>query len=128
MDKFTKLLENKAKTQKPMSGPEKSAKLRAVQDMRKMASDEMAMPLKNLKKVTVASNTPEGVQTGLEKAKEMLEGGSEETSESQHEAMMEGDEMGEHSLEEKDPEEMSPEELEMKIAELEKLLSVKKMS
>ena len=115
MDKFAKLLESKAKSQKPMMGPEKDAKLRAVQEMRQMASDEMAMPLKNLKKVTVASDSPKGLSEGLEKAEDIVEGS---------EGMMEeGMEMGEEKL----PEEMSPEELEAKIQELQELLAVKKM-
>lgn len=128
MEKFAKLLESKARTQKPMSSPEKTAKMRAIHEMRKMASDEMALPLKNLKKVTVASDSPEGVKEGLDKAQDMMghmaEGSPEE--EMLESPEMEMSESGEH--EEKSEEEMSPEELQMKIMELQKLLDTKKMS
>lgn len=132
MKKFAELLESKAKVQKPMHSAEKDAKLKAIHEMRKMASDEMAMPLKNLKKVTVASDSSEGVKKGLEKAKEMM---------GQHEPMMEkaeeeaGEdldkdmEMGEEHAEgmgEVDPEDMSPEELQEMIQELQKVLAAKK--
>jgi ribosomal protein L29 len=136
MEKFAKLLESKAKSQKPMSGPEKDAKLRAVHEMRKMASDEMATPLKHLKKVTVASNDPEGLKSGLDKAKQMLEGSpEEEASESPKDEMIE-DQHGDSDAEMQDEgevpdhqeaEQMSPEELQAKIMELQKLLAAKKM-
>lgn len=142
MEKFAKLLESKAKSQKPMMGPEKDAKMRAIHEMRKMASDEMAMPLKGLKKVTVASNDPQGLKSGLEKAKEMLSGGhgiegspEEEASESPK-MEMEEDKHGDPDAEMQDegevPDEqmaqdMSPEELQMKIQELQKVLASKKM-
>lgn len=132
MEKFHKLLENKAKSQKPMSSPEKDAKLRAIQEMRKMASDEMAVPLHGLKKVTVASNNPEGIKEGLDKAKELMdhphdsepmehdEIGDDESEESPEE------EQSEEVPDEKDADDMSPEELQMKIAELQKILAMKK--
>lgn len=133
MEKFAKLLESKAKMQKPMSSPEKDAKMRAVHEMRKMASDEMVEPLKNLKKVTVASNDSQGLKSGLDKAKEMLSSGhglegspEEEASESPEQEMQEG-EQGEIP-DQKDAEQMSPEELQAKIMELQQLLAAKKMS
>lgn len=142
MEKFAKLLQSKAKSQKPMSGPEMDAKKRAVHEMRKMASDEMATPLHNLKKVTVASNSPEGVKVGLDKAKEMLnshEEGSpeEEASESPEMEKLEeetGEDLDRDNEEGEDPEhvenvldhDMSPQEIQEKIMELQKLLAAKK--
>lgn len=131
MEHFKKLLEKRAGSQKPMNDLELGAKKRAVQEMRKMAADEMAIPLKGLKKVTVASDSPEGVKTGLDKAKEMLSSG-------EHDPDMEGleEEMGEdldHDNEAgEDPEHaekvlgekeapMSEEELDEKIQELLKM-------
>lgn len=139
MKHFKDVLEKKAASQKPMGNLEKSAKLRAIQDMRKMASDEMVVPLKGLKKVTVASNSPEGVEAGLEKARAMvsehkdspeMQALEEEMGEDlDHDMEMgEDSEHAEHVLGEEDEEatEMSPEEMQAKIAELEALLKAKK--
>lgn len=137
MEKFSKLLEQKAKSQKPMSGPEKDAKLKAVHKMRKMAADEMASPLKSLKKVTVASDKPEGLAAGLDKAKEMVGGHDDpamaKLEEETGEDLDNDNEMGEDSAhaekvlghDEKEPEDMSPEELKHKIEELQALLKMK---
>lgn len=67
MHPFNKLMQEKMKSgaHKQMSPVEKQAKMNVVKDMRKMASDSMAEPLK---KVTVASNSPQGLQAGLQKA------------------------------------------------------------
>lgn len=136
MEKFEKLLEKKAKSQKPMSNVEKDAKLRAIHEMRKMATDEMALPLKGIKKVTVASDSPEGVKKGLEKAKEMLghEAGPEAHALDEampgHEESEELETSAEHEAEgvegEAAEEEMSPEEIQAKIDELQALLKAKK--
>ena len=149
MDKFKQMLQMKAKDAKPMSNLEKNAKLKAVHQMRKMATDEMSEPLKNLKKVTVASNEPEGLKMGLEKAKQMLghdpemEQMEEETGEDldhdneegedpAHQMKVMGHEEGspeeeasESPEEEKAEEEMSPEELQAKIHELQMMLQEK---
>lgn len=55
----------------PMSGPEKDGKLAALAKLAGGAQDEMGKKLGSLKKVTVASNTPEGLQVGLKKAEDM---------------------------------------------------------
>lgn len=74
MHPFNKLMEKKMKegAHKQMSPVEKQAKMNAVKDVRKFASDSMAEPLK---KVSVASNSPEGLQAGLDKAKQVVQQG-----------------------------------------------------
>lgn len=73
MHPFNKLMEKKMKegAHKKMSPVERQAKMNVVHDMRKMASDSMAEPLHGLKKVTVASDSPEGLQAGLQKAQQV---------------------------------------------------------
>lgn len=88
----------------------KNAKLSVLKELRKMASDMMGEDVKGMKKVTVASPSPEGLKMGLEKAEEMVEGGSEAEEED------EGyDEMTDWS---EDLMKYSPEEIDAKIAEL----------
>ena len=126
------------KDAKPMSDLEKGAKVKAISEMRKMATDEMSEPLKHLKKVTVASNDPEGIKMGLDKAKEMMghpidghempEGEDmEEMSESPEEEHQEEmhPEMEASEDDKMSEEEMSPEELQAKIEELQMMLQKK---
>lgn len=72
MEKFRKLLEKKRQMGKSLDGPERDAKLSAVQGMKDMANEAMKPGVHNLKKVTVASDSEEGVKAGLEKAHEMV--------------------------------------------------------
>lgn len=72
MGKMESLFAKKKKDGKEMSGMEKDAKMSVVHDMKKMAMDAMGDKLKGLKKVSVASNSPEGLQMGLDKAKELV--------------------------------------------------------
>jgi hypothetical protein len=114
MEKLIKLMEKKAKSQKEMMPLEKDAKVRAVQAMRKMASDEMAGPLKQLgaKKVSVMADSEEGLKEGLEKAEEIVEEGLPKKLDSEE---------GEEEMGEMEEECKSPEEVDAKIAELEAL-------
>ena len=70
-DKMMKMMMGKKKQGKLLSEPEKKAKLQALGGMRDMASQMMGNKLKNLKKVTVASNSPAGLKAGLHKAEDM---------------------------------------------------------
>lgn len=56
-----------------MSPSAKKAKLTALKEAHKMASDMMKEDLSGLKKVTVASDSKSGLKAGLEKAEDMLE-------------------------------------------------------
>lgn len=70
-----------------MKDPEKQAKLSALKEAHKMASDMMSDSLKSsrspagMKKVTVASDSKEGLKAGLDKAEDMLGEKSEEECE-----------------------------------------------
>lgn len=108
------------------------AKSSVLEDLMSDMFDHDGDKVKGLKKVTIASNSPKGLEKGLDKAKEML--GEKGMSE---EDMPEGEESGEHEAEESpemeaseheaDEEEMSADEIEAKIAELKDLLKEKKM-
>jgi hypothetical protein len=71
-DKMMKMLMGKKKQGKTLSEPEKKAKLTALGGMRDMAHEMMSGKLKNLKKVTVASNSKPGLKEGLSKAEDIL--------------------------------------------------------
>jgi hypothetical protein len=74
MDKFHKLLQKKQSEGKVLSPMEKEAKMHVMQHLHKMASDEMAQHLPGMKKVSVMSDSPEGLEAGLDKAKELMHG------------------------------------------------------
>jgi len=133
-------MEKKKKEGKGLSSMEKKGKEETLQslidDMMEMDSGKV----KGLKKVTVASDSPKGLEKGLDKAKELighaptggLEGEEEmpEGEEMMEEEMPEGEleespEMEEAEHEEEESE--SPEELEAEIEKLkEKLAKLKK--
>lgn len=107
------------------------AKSSVLEDLMSDMFDQDGDKVKGLKKVTVASNSPKGLEKGLDKAKEML--GEGDVSD---EDMPEGEESAEEAEEspemeasehEADEEEMSADEIEAKIAELKDLLKEKKM-
>ena len=62
---------------KKLNPKEIKAKMQALDELFNMASDmesdDIDSDLKGIKKVTVASNDPEGLKEGLEKAEEMVE-------------------------------------------------------
>lgn len=115
-----------------------------MDDMDSMGSDK----LKGLKKVTVASNSPVGLQAGLEKAKELVkhkdgsipehetdsidpefhkeDGEESEDEESPEHEAMESPEMEAHEHSIGEDEENDPEALRAKIRELEAKLNLMK--
>lgn len=103
MDALKKIMDKKLNKEGEMDPMKKKAKMELVEELRSMAEDMMKQDLTGhmdgLKKVTVASDSKEGLEKGLEKAKEIaksplaLEGSEEEEmAESPMEAKMEGDE------------------------------------
>lgn len=134
MKKFEEVLKN-GKKMSPLAA---KAKQKALQDLGDDMMDMGSDKIKNLKKVTVASDSPEGIKKGLELAKKVVakkngaleEMGDFEEESADHEAgESEGEELAEHEsgAEEKEPEEMSEEELKAEIAKLQELLKEKKM-
>ena len=105
-----------------MDDKKKKVMMSTLMDLKKAMSGMMSDDVKNgLKKVTVASPTSEGLEVGLKKAKDIVEG--EESEEGDFKFPSEKPEM-EHS-EEKEYSEMSVEELDEKIAELEAIKASK---
>lgn len=72
-DKMMKMMLSKKKAGGSLSDGEKKAKLQALMGMKDLANSHMGSKLKNLKKVTVASNSPEGLKAGLHKAEDMAD-------------------------------------------------------
>lgn len=104
--KLEKLMEEKKRKGQTLSKSHAKAKSGVIQDL---MDDMMGLDsdkIKGLKKVTVASNSPKGLEKGLDKAKEIV--GNKELSE---EMMSDGEELA-------DSEEMESEESpEMEVAE-----------
>lgn len=126
---FKKLLEkkkSKGETLSPVHGKAKSGILQGlIDDMMGADSDKV----KGLKKVTVAASSPEGLEEGLEKAKDIVaepESEDEELAESdEHEAEeSEDEELAEHAIESVD----TPEEIEDLIKLLEEKLKKIKLA
>lgn len=128
MDKMDKL---KKKKSKEMSPTEKDAKMSVVESLRDMASKAMGDKLQGLKKVTVASDSKEGLKKGLEKAEDLLnnlpeaaamkEKGQENPMSEVEESSDPFSDLEEESSEESESsenEEMSESELDEKIKEL----------
>jgi len=71
-DKLKKLM--KAKGDKKIHPIEKEAKMRSLGELHSMAKNMLGDRLQGLKKVTVASDSKEGLEKGLSKAKEIVDG------------------------------------------------------
>jgi len=125
-----KKLEELLKKGKKMSSVAAKAKSKVLEelgdDMMDMGSDK----IKNLKKVTVASDSPKGIEKGLDMAKKLVakkdmmmdEEMPEVDSDESEEPEFAEDEMSEDKMED-----MSEEELKEQIAKLQELLKDKKM-
>jgi hypothetical protein len=103
---------------KKMSPIEKKAKLAALKDAHGLASEMMKDGLGGLKKVTVASDSKEGLKKGLDKAEDML---GEQESEDEEMGAKEASESEEFEDAQDESEPMSEEEIDAKIEELLKL-------
>lgn len=110
-DMFKKMIAKKKAEGKGLSDVQKKAKMSVVGGMKKMASEAINDRLGGLKKVTVASDSPEGLAEGLDKAEDIIEG---EDAGGMPAPML---------AEEEHDEEMpsTPEEIDAKIAELQAL-------
>lgn len=117
-----KLLESKKDSKKKMSSNEKDAKMSVLKSMKSLAEDEMRKRLNGMKKVSVASDTTEGLEKGLDKAKSIVdqeEMMSEESEEPTEEAMVDTEAMAHMRSEDSEQEPMSEEEIDSRIRELE---------
>lgn len=113
MKMLEKLLEKK-KGEKPISKEYKDSKMSVLKALHDEMSRMMGDDLKGLKKVTVASDDKEGLEEGLDKAKDLIASGELSPMESEQESE-------ESSEEEKSDEECTPAELDEKIKKLQEL-------
>lgn len=126
-EKMMKMLKGKSK----LSPLEKEAKMSVMKALSDDMSGELKNKLKGLKKVTVASDSPEGLKAGLEKAEEMVEGKMEcEACQGRGCPMCPKDEdesevAESEDMESEESEDMSLEDIEAQIAQLEKLKAMK---
>lgn len=123
-----------------MSDNEKEAKMGVMRSLSSDMAQMMKDKLSGLKKVSVASDSPEGLKEGLDKAKQMVEGhdvmtgkpmsGDEESPEHEMEESSEEEKSEHDGMEEgmeEETGEMSEDELNAKIEELmKKKASLKK--
>jgi len=129
MDKMLAKLMEKKKSGK-LSDGYKKAKMSVLENLHKDMSGMLSDDVKGLKKVTVASKDTKGLKEGLNKAEEMISGPNSEVEENEEDQEMASDEENsdddiiETEMAEED---MSVDELEAKIAELE-ALKAKKMN
>jgi hypothetical protein len=81
MDALKKIMDKKLHKEGEMDPMKKKAKIELVEELRSMAEDMMKQDLTGhmdgLKKVTVASDSKEGLKEGLEKAEHIVEGSPE---------------------------------------------------
>ena len=110
---------------KKLSPADQKASLGVLGELRKLAQDEMKGKMANLKKVTVASDSKEGLKKGLEKAEEVLESKCPECEGEECECESEEYE-SEEAPEAEESEELSEEEIDAKIKELMALKAKKK--
>lgn len=129
-EKLMKMMQSKKRKGEDMSSTEKDAKMSVLKDLQKMASEAMSGRLHGLKKVTVAGDSPEALEEGLEHAQEMVEG--EQMEKEEHEAkespeheMME--DLGDSEMMEESEDEESEDDLDAKIAKLMELKKKKGM-
>lgn len=130
MSKFEKLLEKKRKGGKELSENEQKAKMSVVKHLKDIAGSEMSERLKGLKNVSVASNSKEGLESGLTKAKEIVSKMGDDQEEKDHDHLVDAaenplDEAMEspeqEAMEHLSPEHMDEAALDAKLEELMKM-------
>lgn len=107
-DMMKKLLEKKMKSGKKLSEPEKEAKMSVLKSLKGSMDEVLADKAHGMKKVSVMSDSAEGLKKGLEKAEDIVEEVSPLEAASE--------EMEDEESEES--EEMSSDDIDAKIAEL----------
>jgi hypothetical protein len=120
MEEFMKLLGKKMQEQKgPMHGPKMHAKAAMAKELSDSLGADITDGIKGLKKVTVASDSEEGLKKGLEKAEDVLG-----EKESEDEEMGEKDQakMDGYEDQQEESEPLEKDDVSEKIKELEKQL------
>lgn len=121
MDDFKKLLMERAAKQGPVDEKKMSAKAMVMKELSDMLGDGMKNDMVDgMKKVSVASNSPEGLKTGLDLAKQKVEELGEESPEEEASESPEVEASEDESKEEHDMPEEESSEGDDEIAMLEK--------
>ena len=133
--RLNKLMALKKKGDKGLSDTDVIAKKAALGDLIGMAKEAMGSKLSGLKKVTVASDSDQGLEKGLELAKkklgEMDANDESEISKTGHGELAEEESEEEdesESPEDENMENMSEEELQAMLEKLKSALAAKKMA
>lgn len=103
--KMEKLMEKKKDSGKELDPMYKDSKMSMLKALHKEMSDMMAGGLKDhqgMKKVEVASDSPEGLKHGLDKAKDLLEGSDEEEAGESADEESNEDQLGQDEADEHD--------------------------
>jgi hypothetical protein len=120
IDEFMKLLGKKMHEQKgPKHGPKMDAKAAMAKELSDSLGADITEGIKGLKKVTVASDSEEGLKKGLEKAEEAI---GEKESEDEEMGEKEKSKFDEYEDQQEESEPFEKDEVAQKIKELEKQL------
>lgn len=125
---FASLLKKKAEAQKgsPVNPDLLKAKSEKVKELMDMVKGMMGDDIDGMKKVTVASNSPEGITEGLDKAKEMMSGKNKILKDLEESPKEEALETPKEEATEDESKEIHSGDEDSKIAELEKQLEILK--
>jgi len=117
---FDELMKKKKKGL-DMEPKEKEARMGVLKDIKKLATDSMGEDVKGLKKVSVMSDSKEGLKAGLEKAGDVVEeiaDGREGEESGDEDNMLDAD------VKEDKPEDMKDELSDMSDEELDRLMEL----
>ena len=117
MQEFLELLKKRKAEQGSVDPKKMKAKAEMAKELSNLLGSDIA---EGVKKVTVASDSQEGLEEGLEKAQEILESSSEESDEEMKEESEDSEEEIEQESEESMDLESQISELEEKIKQLKK--------
>lgn len=125
-----RIIEKKRAEGKTLSPTHVDARKHVLGELMKLLGDHSMEKLNGMKKVSVSSDSKEGLETGLDKAKQLLGHGDEVSDEGENdedpaEEAMESPET--EAAEDAGISEESPEEIEKKIAELQAKLQMKRI-
>lgn len=111
-DMFKKVVEKKKKEGKSFSPMEKDASDGVLSDLMKYINGLEGEKVKGLKKVTVASDSKDGLEAGMNKAKSMMEESPDEADEGKEDSMDESmdiddvlEDVGDHQMDGESPDE-----------------------
>jgi hypothetical protein len=118
MDEFIKMLQKKKQEQKgPMDSNRMKAKASVAKELSDMLGEDITEDIKNMNKVTVASDSEEGLKRGLKKAEDVISSKMKDKMSEDEDSEYESEDMEEDSSSEDSSSEDS--DIEDQIRELE---------